>query len=66
MRATTSVALPGVNGTTMWIGWSGQVSAPADWRKGKSASTEAMAKTIKRFMTRSSKSEADGRQHRHS
>jgi hypothetical protein len=29
MRATTSVALPGVNGTTMWIGWSGQVSAAA-------------------------------------
>ena len=52
MRVTTSVALPGVKGTTMRIGWSGQVSAAAGCRMGKSASTEAMANTTKQFMTR--------------
>ena len=55
IRVTTSVALPGVKGTMTRIGSSGQVSAAAGWQMGKSASTAAIAKTIKQFMTGSSK-----------
>src|SRR5262249_8220825 len=70
-RATTSVALPGVKGTMMWTGLSGQVCALAGKATGKAASKAATTKTIRRCIvtprTRQSacrsKSEADAGQH---
>src|SRR5215216_962408 len=49
-RATTSVALPGVKGTMMWIGLSGKFWAEA----GRASSADASANAIRRFMDFSS------------
>ena len=49
-RAVTSVALPGVNGTMMWIGFSGKFCAEA----GSAKSADASASAIRRFMDLSS------------